>query len=69
MVIDGRSYQRPQCLCEDAVPCGYESGLLVLAGSNPRLSPVTLQHLGHRWYQPDTGRFVQNATRSASRVV
>ena len=38
---------------------GYESGLLVLAGSNPRLSPVTLQHLGQRWYQPDVGRFVQ----------
>jgi RHS repeat-associated protein len=38
---------------------GYESGLLSLQGANPALPPITLQHLGHRWYQPDVGRFVQ----------
>ncbi len=38
---------------------GYESGLLTHAGVNPLLAPITLQHLGYRWYQPDIGRFVQ----------
>jgi RHS repeat-associated protein len=38
---------------------GYESGLLSLQGANADLPPITLQHLGHRWYQPDSGRFVQ----------
>ena len=38
---------------------GYESGILSLAGVNTALAPITLQHLGWRWYQPDTGRFVQ----------
>ena len=37
---------------------GYESGLLTLLGA-PGTQPVTLQHLGARWYQPDIGRFVQ----------
>ena len=38
---------------------GYESGLLALSGADPDLPPITLQHLGARWYQPDIGRFVQ----------
>jgi uncharacterized protein RhaS with RHS repeats len=38
---------------------GYESDLLALDGVNPSLPPITLQHVGARWYQPDTGRFVQ----------
>ena len=38
---------------------GYESDLLVLGGANPNLTPITLQHLGWRWYDPATGRFVQ----------
>ena len=38
---------------------GYESGLLELQGTNPNLPAITLQHVGHRWYQPDTGRFIQ----------
>ena len=33
--------------------------LLVLYGANPNLPPITLQHVGARWYQPDIGRFVQ----------
>ncbi len=37
---------------------GYESGLITLDGS-PGTAPVTLQHLGARWYQPEIGRFVQ----------
>lgn len=38
---------------------GYETGFLTLYGANPDLPPITLQHLGERWYQPDIGRFVQ----------
>ena len=38
---------------------GYESGLLTLQGMDTSLAPLTLQHVGHRWYQPDIGRFVQ----------
>jgi len=38
---------------------GYESGLLKLYAVNPDLPPITLQHVGARWYQPDIGRFVQ----------
>jgi RHS repeat-associated protein len=38
---------------------GYESGLLTLQGADTTLPPITLQHLGYRWYQPDSGRFVQ----------
>jgi RHS repeat-associated protein len=50
---------------------GYESGgftsdaspeqtwALSLQGPDTTLPPITLQHLGHRWYQPDSGRFVQ----------
>ncbi len=38
---------------------GYESGLLSRTGANPNLPPVTLQHLGWRWYDPSIGRFVQ----------
>ena len=37
---------------------GYESDLLWLNGA-PGTSPITLQHLGARWYQPEIGRFVQ----------
>jgi RHS repeat-associated protein len=38
---------------------GYESGLITLSGADPDLPPITLQHLGWRWYQPDAGRFAQ----------
>jgi RHS repeat-associated protein len=38
---------------------GYESGLLILQGANGNLPAITLQHVGHRWYQPDVGRFIQ----------
>ena len=38
---------------------GYESDLITLTGVNPDLPPITLQHLGWRWYQADIGRFVQ----------
>ena len=37
----------------------YESDLLYLYGTDPTLPPITLQHVGHRWYQPEIGRFVQ----------
>jgi RHS repeat-associated protein len=36
-----------------------QSGILMLYGGNPGLPPITLQHVGARWYQPSTGRFVQ----------
>jgi RHS repeat-associated protein len=35
------------------------SHLLALHGVNPDLPPVTLQHVGRRWYDPALGRFVQ----------
>jgi RHS repeat-associated protein len=38
---------------------GYESDLLGLQGANTALAALTFQHLGWRWYQPDTGRFIQ----------
>ncbi len=34
-------------------------GPLVLYGANPDLPPITLMHVGERWYEPDIGRFVQ----------
>ncbi len=34
-------------------------GPLVLHGANPDLPPITLMHVGARWYQPGIGRFVQ----------
>ena len=37
---------------------GYESDLLTLSGA-PNTAPITLQHVGERWYQPNVGRFVQ----------
>ena len=37
---------------------GYESDLLTLSGA-PNTAPISLQHVGERWYQPNTGRFVQ----------
>ncbi|MBU0639552.1 MAG: RHS repeat-associated core domain-containing protein [Planctomycetes bacterium] len=38
---------------------GYESGLLTLDCPDPSLPPITLQHVGARWYEPAIGRFVQ----------
>ena len=45
---------------------GYETGgfggddrMLWRDGANPNLPPITLQHVGARWYQPEVGRFVQ----------
>jgi RHS repeat-associated protein len=37
---------------------GYESELLVLEGP-PGSAPITLMHVGHRWYDPALGRFIQ----------
>ena len=37
---------------------GYESDLLTLGGA-PNTAPISLQHVGARWYQPNIGRFVQ----------
>jgi hypothetical protein len=38
---------------------GSESGFLSLSGANPALPPITLQHVGARWYDPAIGRSVQ----------
>ncbi|TWT45043.1 hypothetical protein RAS1_14640 [Phycisphaerae bacterium RAS1] len=38
---------------------GYESDLLVLQGANTELPPITLAHVGARWYQAGIGRFAQ----------
>jgi len=38
---------------------GAVGGPLALWGENTDLPPVTLQHVGWRWYQPSIGRFVQ----------
>ena len=37
---------------------GDDPGLLVLNGAEGT-APITLQHVGFRWYQPDIGRFIQ----------
>ena len=37
---------------------GYESDLITLDGASGT-TPITLQHVGWRWYQPNTGRFIQ----------
>ncbi len=37
---------------------GYEADLLVLNGA-PGTTPITLQHVGFRWYDPSLGRFIQ----------
>jgi RHS repeat-associated protein len=37
---------------------GYESGLLTFTGGQGSF-PMTLQHVGERWYDPATGRFLQ----------
>jgi RHS repeat-associated protein len=54
-------YQDPPGYSEDppdySMP-GY-SDLLALYGPESSLPPVTLQHVGYRWYQPETGRFLQ----------
>ncbi|MBU0637908.1 MAG: RHS repeat-associated core domain-containing protein, partial [Planctomycetes bacterium] len=38
---------------------GDEPGLLWLQGADASLPPITLQHVGARWYEPAIGRFVQ----------
>ena len=38
---------------------GYEWAMLQLAGANEILPPIMLLHVGERWYEPGTGRFVQ----------
>jgi RHS repeat-associated protein len=38
---------------------GYESDVLTVQGTNETLAPVTLAHVGWRWYQAGIGRFVQ----------
>jgi RHS repeat-associated protein len=37
---------------------GYQSDLIILEGA-PGTAPITLLHVGARWYQPEIGRFVQ----------
>ncbi|HUU97553.1 MAG TPA: RHS repeat-associated core domain-containing protein [Phycisphaerae bacterium] len=37
---------------------GDDPGLLVLEGA-PATAPITLQHVGFRWYDPSIGRFIQ----------
>jgi RHS repeat-associated protein len=37
---------------------GYETGLLTFAGGEDTF-PITLQHVGERWYDPALGRFLQ----------
>jgi len=37
---------------------GDDPGLLILNGA-PGTAPITLQHVGHRWYDPSIGRFLQ----------
>jgi hypothetical protein len=37
---------------------GDDPGLLVLEGA-PGTTPITLQHVGFRWYDPSIGRFIQ----------
>ena len=48
----------PQTRYQYAGGWGYESDLLVLEGA-PGTAPITLQHVGHRWYDPSIGRFIQ----------
>jgi len=38
---------------------GYEAGLIVLEGQDGALPPLTLQHVGERWYDSALGRFIQ----------
>ncbi len=52
-------YSQLTTRCQYAGGWGYESGLLSLNGANPELPPITLQHVGARWYEPGTGRFDQ----------
>ena len=37
---------------------GDDPGLLVLEGATGT-TPITLMHVGHRWYDPSIGRFIQ----------
>ncbi len=34
-------------------------GIIALHGPDPDLPPITLMHVGHRWYDPSLGRFIQ----------
>ena len=45
--------------CKYAGSYGYEWGMIHLWGANEDLPPILLLHVGERWYQPGTGRFVQ----------
>jgi len=38
---------------------GYESGFVYLWGANEALPPILLLHVGERWYEPGTGRFIE----------
>ena len=38
---------------------GYEDDLLSVQGASTSLGPILLQHVGYRWYQAGTGRFIQ----------
>ena len=51
-------YSEPATRYQCAGGWGYESRLLVLEGA-PGTDPITLQHVGFRWYEPSVGRFVQ----------
>jgi RHS repeat-associated protein len=50
---------------------GYEARPLHMWGANINLPPIQLLHVGERWYQPGTGRFVQRdpiGTRGGTNV-
>jgi len=34
-------------------------GIIALYGPDPDLPPITLMHVGYRWYDPAAGRFIQ----------
>ena len=38
---------------------GYESSLIRMTAANLDLAPITLVHVGERWYETATGRFAQ----------
>jgi hypothetical protein len=53
----------------DPVSGGHDGAepLVALVGLDPSLPPITLQHVGWRWYQADIGRSCRG-TRSGSWV-
>jgi len=46
---------------EPGSPAGSDPnrGIIALYGPDPDLPPITLMHVGYRWYDPAAGRFIQ----------